>query len=121
MNHLVRERRLLNIWIVRASVALCLLFIIAGLLLYFVHGGALPVSPSGSLIAILHGIAIGSLSWQASAFLEAGLIILLFTPIVRLLAGVYVSLRMRDWLYAVIGLIVVALVVIGLIAGQHGV
>lgn len=118
MKKIERERRLLNIWIVRASVILCLAFIITGLTLYFVHGGQILNPPAGSLAHILRGILAGSAAWHAQAFLDAGLLILLLTPMVRLLAGVYVSLRMRDGLYAVIGLVVVGLVVIGLLAGQ---
>jgi len=121
MKEIARERRLLNIWIVRASVMLCLGFIATGLTLYFVHGGHIPIPPAGSLAHILYGIVTGAAVWHAEAFLDAGLLILLLTPMVRLLAGVYVSLRMRDALYAGIGLIVVALVVIGLLAGQSGI
>ncbi|MGH8370834.1 MAG: DUF1634 domain-containing protein [Gammaproteobacteria bacterium] len=120
MIHIVRERRLLNIWIVRASVGLCMACMVDGLALFFLHGSRMPGMPAGSLWHILNGIVRDASSSQAGAFLDAGLLILLFTPIVRLLAGVYVSLRMRDWLYASIGLMVVALVVIGLLAGQNG-
>lgn len=117
---IVRERRLLNIWIVRASVGLCMVCMVAGLALFFLYGSRMPGIPAGSLLHILNRIVLDVSSAQAAAFLDAGLLILLFTPIVRLLAGVYVSLRMRDWLYAVIGLMVVALVGIGLLAGQNG-
>jgi uncharacterized membrane protein len=120
VNHIVRERRLLNVWIVRASVTLCVGFLLLGLLLFFMHGSRMPTMPAGSLLDILHGIVLGGSSWQASAFLDAGLLILLLTPMARLLAGIYVSFRMRDWTYALVGLIVVALVVIGLLVGQVG-
>ena len=120
MNHVVRERRLINIWIVRASVTLCFTSILIGLLLFFIHGSQMPTTPAGSLAHIVHGIFQHGRAWHVSGFLDAGLVVLLLTPMVRLLAGVYVSLRMRDWLYAIIGVIVVALVVTGLIAGQHG-
>jgi uncharacterized membrane protein len=121
VNHIVRERRLINVWIVRASVTLCVIFIVLGLALFFAHGSRMPAMPSGSVPHILHDILLSGSHWQASAFLDAGLLVILLTPMVRLLAGVYVSLRMRDWLYASIGLIVVALVIIGLVAGQAGV
>ncbi|HET7922028.1 MAG TPA: DUF1634 domain-containing protein [Gammaproteobacteria bacterium] len=120
MSRIERERRLLNVWIVRASVAACLVCFIVGLALYMAYGAQAPAVPSGSLTHILHGVARDSLGLHASAFLDAGLVLLLLTPMVRLLAGVYVSLRMRDRLYAVIGLIVVALMLIGLVAGQGG-
>lgn len=121
MNHLIRERRLINIWIVRASVTLCVTSILIGLILFFAQGSQMPSTPTGSLGHIVHGILERGRFWHVSAFLDAGLVILLLTPMVRLLAGIYVSLRMRDWLYAVIGLIVVGLVIIGLVAGQAGV
>lgn len=119
MNHIVRERRLLNIWIVRTSVAACLLCFGIGISIFLLQGGQAPASPNGSLLHILHDAAHTGL--HASAFLNAGLVILLLTPMARLLAGVYVSVRMRDWLYAVIGLIVIGLVLIGLVAGQSGI
>lgn len=121
MIHIVHERRLLNIWIVRASVGLCVAFIVTGLVLFFMHGSHVPTVPTGSLPHILHEIVRGSLAGQAGAFLGAGLLVILLTPVARLLAGIYVSLRMRDWLYALIGMIVIALVVIGLVAGQSGI
>lgn len=120
MNQVIRERRLINIWIVRASVTLCFASMLIGLILFFVHGSRLPASPAGSLGHIVHGILERGRIGHVSAFLDAGLVILLVTPIVRLLAGIYVSLRMRDWLYAIIGVVVLALVVTGLVAGQHG-
>lgn len=121
MNHVTRERRLINIWIVRASVTLCLTSILIGLVLFFAHGSQMPSTPTGSLRHIVGGILGPGRFWRVSAFLDAGLVILLLTPMVRLLAGIYVSMRMRDWLYAMIGTVVVLLVLIGLIAGQAGV
>jgi uncharacterized membrane protein len=61
------------------------------------------------------------LSLRPSAFLDAGLLVLLFTPLARLLSGVVANARARDWLYAFIGIVVVALVSVGLFAGQAGV
>jgi len=48
-------------------------------------------------------------------------VVLLLTPVARLLVGIYVSARVRDWLYVAIGMLVVALVITGVIAGQSGV
>ena len=122
MNRLVRERRLLNIWILRASISLCLLLIIAGLALFFLHGAnRLPAAPNGSLSSILQRAVRRGTGLHASAFLDAAIVVLLLTPMVRILAGVYVSARARDWLYTGISLLVLALVVTGVIAGQFGI
>lgn len=119
---IVRERRLLNTWILRTSIVLCVAFIVVGLVLFFLHGGApIQAMPSGSLGQLLRQTVGQALGLHASAFLEVGIILLLLTPMVRLAAGIYVSARVRDWLYAVIGLLVLGLVILGVIAGQSGV
>jgi uncharacterized membrane protein len=45
-------------------------------------------------------------------------IALLLTPLARLAAGIYVSARARDGLYALIGLLVLLLVLVGIVSGQ---
>ncbi|MGA9854861.1 MAG: DUF1634 domain-containing protein [Gammaproteobacteria bacterium] len=122
MNEIVRERRLLNIWILRVSIALCALLIAVGLAIFFVHGSThILATPSGSLREMIHASIQGSIGLHAGAFLDAAIIVLLLTPMARLVAGIYVSARVRDWLYVGIGVLVLALVIIGVIAGQSGV
>ncbi|MDE2196711.1 MAG: DUF1634 domain-containing protein [Gammaproteobacteria bacterium] len=122
MSEIVRERRLLNTWILRASIVLCLLLIVIGLSVFFVHGGThIPATPSGSLRQIIRHAVHAGTGLHAGTFLDAGVIVLLLTPMARLLAGIYVSARVRDWLYVAIGVLVLALVIIGVIAGQSGV
>ncbi len=121
MNRLVRERRLLNIWILRASISGCLLLIAVGLALFFMHGAHLPAAPHGSLPAILEQAVMHGGRLESNAFLDIAIVVLLLTPMVRLLAGVYVSTRARDWLYAGIGVLVLALVIAGVVAGQFGI
>ena len=122
MNDLVQQRRRLTAWILRLSIGLCLLLILLGLLLFLVQGGThVPAFPRGSLTDILEGAWERGERLHAGAFLDAGLVVLLLTPVARLLAGVYVSGRAKDWLYMLIGLSVLGLVVAGLMAGQASV
>ncbi|MGH8321932.1 MAG: DUF1634 domain-containing protein, partial [Gammaproteobacteria bacterium] len=81
-------------------------------------GSRIPTPPSGRLTAILDTVMHSGIGLHASAFLVAGIVVLLLTPIARLLSGVVMSARARDWLYVAIGLIVLALVFVGLFAGQ---
>ncbi|MGA9852961.1 MAG: DUF1634 domain-containing protein [Gammaproteobacteria bacterium] len=119
MSNLTSQRRFLTIWILRISISLCLLFIVIGLAIFFIHDGShIPVTPSGRLSSILDNVLHAGAGFHASAFLVASIVVLLLTPIARLLSGVVVSARAKDWLYVVIGLIVLALVLIGLFAGQ---
>lgn len=122
MNEIVRERRLLNIWILRVSIMLCALLIALGLLIFFVRGsGNVQEASSGSLREMIHASIQGSIGLHAGAFLDAAIIVLLLTPMARLVAGIYVSARVRDWLYVGVGVLVLALVIVGVIAGQSGV
>jgi uncharacterized membrane protein len=121
VSELARQRQQLTAWILRVSISLCLALIGLGLLLFFLRGDKLPATPSGSLLAILANAWQRGIGLHASGFLDTGIVVLLLTPVVRLVAGVYVSARARDWLYAAIGLVVLGLVVTGLIAGQSGI
>ncbi|MGH8280106.1 MAG: DUF1634 domain-containing protein [Gammaproteobacteria bacterium] len=119
MNELTHERRILARLILRTSISLCLLCIVIGLAVFFVSGGThVPVSPSGKFSAIVVRMFRAGTGLHAGAFLIAGMVVLLLTPIARLLSGVFISVRMRDLLYAVIGLVVLGLVVAGLLIGQ---
>ncbi|HKT32975.1 MAG TPA: DUF1634 domain-containing protein [Gammaproteobacteria bacterium] len=119
MNKLTHERQFLARLILRTSISLCLLLIIIGLVIFFVRGGThMPVNPSGKFSSIVDRALHGSAGLHASAFLIAGIVVLLLTPIVRLLSGVAMSARAHDRLYAVIGLAVLALVIAGLLIGQ---
>jgi uncharacterized membrane protein len=121
MKEIVRERRLLNVWILRISIVLCALLIVIGLTIFLMHGSVrINSTPGGSLSEMIHASIRGSIGLHASAFLDAAIIVLLLTPMARLVAGIYVSARVRDWLYVSIGVLVLALVIIGVIAGQSG-
>jgi len=93
-----------------------------GLAIFFVHSSIhISATPSGSLREMIQAAIQGSIGLHASAFLDAAIIVLLLTPMARLLAGIYVSARVHDWLYVAIGALVLALVITGVIAGQIGV
>lgn len=119
MSKLAHERQFLARVILRTSISLCLLLIVIGLAIFFAHGGApIPLNPSGKFSAIVARTLRTGAGLHASAFLIAGIVILLLTPIARLLSGVAMSARARDGLYVVVGLVVLALVVAGLLIGQ---
>lgn len=119
MNGLAGHRRRVNLRLLQAAIGFCLACILAGLAVFFAEGGAHPPATlRGSLLQIMDGVIRGGEGMHAAAFLDAGLLVLLFTPMARLLAGVYISARARDGLYVLIGLVVMGLVMMGLLAGQ---
>ncbi|MBU6469075.1 MAG: DUF1634 domain-containing protein [Gammaproteobacteria bacterium] len=118
-NKLTNERQFLTRLILRTSIGLCLLLIVIGLAIFFARGGThVPLNPSGKFSAIVERTLHNGAGLHASAFLIAGIVVLLLTPIARLLSGVVMSARAHDWLYLMIGLIVLALLIAGLLIGQ---
>lgn len=119
MTDIVRQRQFLARLVLRSFISLCLLLIVIGLVIFFATGGThVPGNPGGKFSVIVARALQGGAGLHASAFLIAGIVVLLLTPIARLLAGVAMSVRMRDGLYVVIGLLVLALVIAGLLIGQ---
>ncbi len=118
---LADQRRLINLWILRASIGLSLVSILIGLSVFLVKGADYaPHTPSGSIAAIVAYAWKEALGLHASAFLDFGVLVMLFTPLARLAAGVAANVRSRDWIYALIGLVVVVLVALGMLSGQSG-
>ena len=121
MNALIEHRRRITAGILRVSIALCLGLLLIGVGIFLLRGDErTPANPSGSLFDILGAVLHRGEALHAGAFLVAGLLVLLLTPVARLVAGIYVSARARDGLYVLIGLVVLALVVAGLLIGQAG-
>lgn len=115
------QRQAVTRWILRASIGLVVMCILVGLELLLFRGGAyFPTPPSGSLPAIARSAWRGMLGMRPSGWFDAALLVVLLTPLARLLSGVVANARARDWLYVLIGVVVMALVSAGLIAGQAG-
>ena len=115
------QRRLITVWILRSSIALSMACIVLGLAVFLLKGADYqPHTPSGPITAILAYVWQEAMGLHASAFLDAGVLVMLFTPLARLASGVVANARARDWLYVCIGTAVIALVLTGLFTGQSG-
>lgn len=113
------QRRLITVWILRISIGLCVACIVLGLAVFLIKGADYqPHTPSGPITTILAYVWQEALGLHASAFLDAGVLVMLFTPLARLLSGVVANARARDWLYVGVGTVVIILVLIGLFTGQ---
>ena len=115
---LEEQRRLITLWILRLSIGLAVFSILVGLTLFLARGAVyFPRTPSGRIDQILVYIWTEALALRPSAFMDAGMLVILFTPLARLASGVVANARARDWLYVAIGAIVIALVMTGLLTG----
>lgn len=115
------QRRLITLWILRTSIGLAVLSIATGLAVFLVKGANYqPHVPSGRIDLILVQVWRSAVHLHASAFLDFGVLVILFTPLARLASGVMANARSRDWLYFCIGIVVIGLVLTGLFTGEAG-
>ncbi|MGH8126782.1 MAG: DUF1634 domain-containing protein [Gammaproteobacteria bacterium] len=92
------------------------LFII-GLVVFFFQGGlAQPFQVHGFMDVVRH-VARGIAHGQSRGFIEAGLLVLLFAPFLRLIAGVVNSAQQRNWRFVALGIMVIALLLAGILLG----
>ena len=65
----------------------------------------------------LRGIFAGLASFSAVGWIQTGVLILILTPIMRVLLSLIDFLKDRDWLYAIITAIVLAVIISNSIEG----
>lgn len=105
--------------VVVLAVVLASLLFALGVVLFFLHGGAeAPVRVQGIPELIVHAMR-GSVSMQPRGFIEAGLLVLLLAPFLRLVAGMVSNARQRDWLFVGIGVVVAVLLLTGIFLGTR--
>ena len=108
-------------FVMRGGVLLSAGLLILGALLYFVRvlwGGA-PANPlefPRSLGDVFHGIGHG----DPLAILALGLIVLLLTPVARVLISIFAFARERDWLYVAITTLVLLILLVSFLLGRGG-
>jgi uncharacterized membrane protein len=111
---------LLISYVLRGGVLLSAGLLILGSLLYGVgalRGGA-PTSPSfpHSLGDIFSGLA----RRDPMAVLSLGLLVLLLTPVARVLISIFAFARERDWLYVGITTVVLLILLVSFLLGRGG-
>ncbi len=103
----------------------CVIAFIGGVIYLFNHGGEL--LPDYSTFAYdaehpasyttLEGVLQGVLTLNAGSIIQVGVIALILTPIMRVFLSLVEFLRERDWLYAIITSIVLAIIFSNSIGG----
>ena len=74
------------------------------------HGEAANLRTVGSVLA-------AAASLQGQGIIQLGLLVLIATPVARVIFSVYGFARQRDWIYLVVTLIVLSLLLYGLFGG----
>ena len=105
----------ISAWILRAGVVLSVSIMLVGITVSSLHNRVSVERMQHSrfdyqLPVLLQGLAEG----RGKAIIEVGIYLLVFTPIMRVLASMILFLEKRDWLYALITFWVLMLTLAGL-------
>jgi uncharacterized membrane protein len=103
--------------VITASIILASALFVAGLILFLARGGASQPFQVHSLADLVGNAISGIVRMQPRGFIEAGLLVLLLAPFLRLIAGVVQSTRGRDWRFVIVGVVVAGLLLTGIVLG----
>ncbi len=106
--------------VITASIILASALFVSGLVLFLARGGASQPFQVHSLAGLMENAIHGIAGMQPRGFIEAGLLVLLLAPFLRLVAGVIQSSRGRDWRFVVVGVVVAGLLLTGIFLGTGG-
>lgn len=124
-NPAITKHQIMEIWIgniLRIGVSLSAFLVVLGGMSYLFHQGS--VVPQYSLfkgeparlkgfISVLHTALI----LRSRSIIQLGLLLLIATPVARVVFSVFVFARQKDWLYTWITLIVLCLLILSLTVG----
>ena len=89
-----------------------------GVYLLITRGGWIPdfrsFQPGGSPLRSVPLILRGALALRADAIVQTGLLLLIATPVLRVIFSLFGFARARDWLYVALTLIVLSVLAVGL-------
>jgi len=108
-------------WILRTGVILSMgIVVIGGVLFVYGHGHSVPdYSTFKSVPYFVHNInSIASLNGQA--IIQAGIVLLIATPIIRVAFSAIGFILEKDYLYTFITLLVLLIIVISMLTGRIG-
>jgi len=108
--------------LLRAGVIISMSIVLIGGAIFLIHNkGAITdykvfkpeLNKFSSIVAIFRGV----LSFQGDAIVQFGILMLIFTPIARIVFAIFSFLIERDYLYVFIGMIILAIITISLNGG----
>jgi uncharacterized membrane protein len=108
--------------LLRIGVLIAAAVTIAGGIAFLVHHGSLTPEHSvfrgePAMLSTLTGIIAGAIALQPAAIVQLGIVLLIATPVARVLLTLIAFAIQRDWMYVLISAIVLALLTYSLVVG----
>lgn len=112
-------------WILRGGVMLSMLIVIAGGILFlYRHGHSIPdyhvFKGVPDFIKGTGGIWEGMLNFKGQAIIQAGIVLLIATPIIRVAFSAIGFIIEKDYLYTAITLMVLLIIFASMLSGRIG-
>ncbi|MFI5159636.1 MAG: DUF1634 domain-containing protein [Sphingobacteriales bacterium] len=112
-------------WILRLGVILSIgVVFIGGILFVYRHGHSMPDYRTfrgvPSFIHNIGGVADGIFSFNGQAIIQAGIILLIATPIIRVAFSAIGFILEKDYLYTFITLLVLLIIIASMLTGYAG-
>lgn len=108
--------------LLRAGVIISMSIVLVGGFIFLIHNKGVITDykvfkPELSKFSSIASIFKGVLTFQGDAIVQFGVLMLIFTPIARIVFAVFSFLIERDYLYVLIGLIILTIITISLNGG----
>ncbi|WP_231459154.1 MULTISPECIES: DUF1634 domain-containing protein [unclassified Pedobacter] len=108
--------------LLRAGVIISMTIVLIGGFIFLVHNkGAVTdykvFTPELSKFSSIAEIFEGLLTFKGDAIVQFGVLMLIFTPIARIVFAIFSFLLEKDYLYVLIGFIILAIIAISLSGG----
>lgn len=112
-------------WILRLGVGLSMLVVCVGGSLYLYRHGSETINYGHfegvpDFVHSAPGIWQGILKGRGRAIIQAGIILLIATPVIRVVFSAIGFIIEKDWLYTAISLLVLAVIIISALTGHGG-
>ena len=111
-------------WVLRIGVIVSISVVFVGGVIYISrHGGAIPDYSKFNGVpnfVQLHGLINGIISLKGRSIIQAGIIFLIATPILRIVFSTIGFVLEKDYLYIGISLLVLLIILISSISGHVG-
>ena len=111
--------------LLRTGVVLSMVIVLIGGVLFVSENSGTHVDyrvfkPEDLAFSSISAILKGLMSFKSSAIIQFGVLLLIFTPIMRIIFSVVSFIIERDYMYVVIGLIVLVVIMVSLSGGLAG-
>jgi uncharacterized membrane protein len=113
-------------WILRIGVILSMgIVFIGGVLFVYRHGHSTPDYSTfkkgvPSFFNNIDGIVTGVFNFKAQAIIQAGIVLLIATPVIRVAFSAIGFIIEKDYLYTFITLLVLLIIIISMLSGRTG-